>query len=101
MADAAAKAKVERDEAAAMKDRATADKTKLDGLLDLIMAGAAIPLPTSLPSAAPGGPMLEGRNTRLSRHRVAACRNCHSFRSYAADPRRWPHQVHPLAFRRM
>ena len=61
VAEAAAKAKIGRDVAAAAKDTATAQKTKLDGLLDLIMAGAAIPLPTAPPSAVPTpGPMLPG-----------------------------------------
>lgn len=65
-AKAAAAAKVERDVAAAAKDRATADKTKLDGLLDLIMAGAAIPLPTAPPSAAAPGPMLPGEQYAIT-----------------------------------
>lgn len=67
LAEDAAKAKVARDVAAAAKDTATADKTKLDGLLDLIMAGAAIPLPTAPPSAAPApGPMLPGEQFAIT-----------------------------------
>lgn len=60
IAKAGQKAKVARDEAAAAKDKATAENTRLQGLLDLIAAGAGIPLPTAPPPAAPRGPLLEG-----------------------------------------
>lgn len=53
-------AKIKRDNAAADKDRMAAETNRLQGILDLIQAGAAIPAPAAPAPLPPQGPMLQG-----------------------------------------
>lgn len=53
-------AKIAKDEAAAVKSRADAEATRLQGLLDLINAGMMIPQPEAPAPIPPAGPMFQG-----------------------------------------
>lgn len=62
LAKAAQLAKIKRDNAAADKDTMSAETDRLQGILDLIQAGAAIPTPAAPAPLPPRGPMLKGED---------------------------------------